>query len=204
MPRIRLLFSKSGFASFISHQDLPELFSRSARRAGLVCEWTQGFSPHPRLVLGPPLPMSVQGEMEPAEFWFERWGEDSLARWNEKLIEGLRLTQAREVEGISLIKLCEAAGYRVAVRGGANLGAVASALESALDNGGNLLLMRVEEDSITLCVRDIERNSAAFFVRTLRESAIIGGWHDLSISRLGVGGWNAAEQRVFPLLEVAS
>ena len=202
MPRIRLVFSKSGFASFISHQDLPELFSRAARRAGLVCEWTQGFSPHPHLVIGPPLPMGVQGDLEPAEFWFEQWGEDSLDRWNDKLIEGLKLIRAKEVDGPSLAKLCEAAAYRIAVRGEVNLTSVASGLKSAFEGGDSLLFMRVDADAITLCVRDIERCSAAFFVRGLKENAIIDGWQDLSMTRFCVGKWNAAEQKIDPLVKV--
>lgn len=201
MPRIRLVFSKSGFASFISHQDLPELFSRAARRAELVCEWTQGFSPHPHLVIGPPLPMSVQGEQEPAEFWFEQWGEDSLARWNEKLIDGLELLRAKEVDGLSLAKLCEAAEYRIAVRGKTNLTAVASGLKAIMGSGDNLLFMQEDSDAVTLCVKDIERCSAAFFVRGLTENAIIEGWRDLSMTRLCVGKWNAAKHKIDPLVE---
>lgn len=202
MSRIRLVFSKTGFASFISHQDLPELFSRAARRAGLVCEWTQGFSPHPHLVIGPPLPMGVQGGLEPAEFWFEQWGEDSLDRWNEKLIEGLKLIRAKEVDGPSLAKLCEAATYRIAVRGGKkiSLADVASGLKTVFECGESLLSMQVDADTITLCVRDIERCSAAFFVRGLKENAIIDGWQDLSMVRFCVGKWNTAEQKVDPLV----
>ena len=203
MPRIRLVFSKSGFASFISHQDLPELFSRAARRAGLICEWTQGFSPHPHLVIGPPLPMSVQGEQEPAEFWFEQWDGDSLARWNEKLIDGLTLIRAKEVDGLSLAKLCEAAEYRIAVRGKVSLEDVVSGLKTMLDGGDNLLCMRAGADALTLCVKDIERCSAAFFVRGLTENGIIEGWRDLLMTRLCVGKWNAAEQKVDPLVESA-
>ena len=64
MPRIRIIFEKKGWITFLNHLDLPVLFSRAARRAGLSQEFTQGFSPHPHISLGPALAAGVEGVQE--------------------------------------------------------------------------------------------------------------------------------------------
>ncbi|MDD4837021.1 MAG: TIGR03936 family radical SAM-associated protein, partial [Dethiosulfovibrio sp.] len=70
MARVRILFSKRGPFCFIRHVDLPQIFSRSARRADLEIEQTEGFSPHPKISLGPALPVGVVACAEPGEIWF--------------------------------------------------------------------------------------------------------------------------------------
>ena len=85
MPRIRIIFEKKGWITFLNHQDLPVLFSRAARRAGLSQEFTEGFSPHPRISLGPALAAGVVGSNEPADFWFNVWDSSCAEKWNEKL-----------------------------------------------------------------------------------------------------------------------
>lgn len=190
MPRIRIDFSKTGLASFISHQDLPELFSRAARRAGLCAEWTQGFSPHPRLVLGPPLPMGVEGYHEIADFWFENWGTESLAVWDKKMIEGITLLRGNPVEGVALAKLCTAAHYKIAARSKEKQVLIASRLKEALSEGGVLLHSALGDDSVDLIVSDIEKASVGSFVRILKESQLIEGWHELYSRRVGVGRWD--------------
>ncbi len=57
----RLVYSKEGLIKFISHLDLIRLWQRAFRRAGLPIEMSQGFSPHPIISFGPPLPVGVAG-----------------------------------------------------------------------------------------------------------------------------------------------
>ena len=71
MNRIRFIFEKRGFACFVRHVELPQLFGRIARRAGLRVGLTQGMSPHPHIVMGPALPVGVISLYETAEIWFE-------------------------------------------------------------------------------------------------------------------------------------
>ena len=79
--------------------DMPNLFSRAAKRAGLEQEYTQGYSPRPRTSFGPPLAIGVEGENEPAEFWFANWDENSQNKWNDNLPEGIKILKSAEVEG---------------------------------------------------------------------------------------------------------
>jgi len=55
----RLRFAKLGRAAFLGHLDLVRLLARSLRRAHLPLAVTRGFSPKPRLVFGPALPLGV-------------------------------------------------------------------------------------------------------------------------------------------------
>ena len=91
MSRIRIIFEKRGLFTFVNHMDLPVVFSRAARRAGLTQEFTQGFSPHPRISLASPLAIGVDGLAEPADFWFAEWDSGSSLRWSAMLPEGLKI-----------------------------------------------------------------------------------------------------------------
>ena len=104
MSRIRIIFRKSGWITFVNHMDLPTALSRAARRAGLSQEFTQGYSPHPHISLGPPLAIGVEGRAEAAEFWFNQWDESSAAKWNLCLPEGIEILRYREVDGPALAK----------------------------------------------------------------------------------------------------
>lgn len=57
MSEYRLLFSKEGTASYISHLDLLRTFQRAFIRSGMVIRHSNGFHPHP--VMSFVLPLSV-------------------------------------------------------------------------------------------------------------------------------------------------
>jgi hypothetical protein len=204
MTRIRIHFAKTGYACFISHLDLPMLFSRAARRAGLVPELTQGFSPHPRLVLCPPLPVGTVGVNEPADFWFAEWGEGTLARWRDFLPRGIDITDAREIADDntpSLNKLCTAASYMFEPLAGADPEAIADILESALRENGAFLAASVTPGAVLVASCDLERSGLSFMVKRLAESGAVSGWGGLAITRMAVGSWNEEAGRVISLTE---
>jgi hypothetical protein len=201
MPRVRIHFCKGGYASFISHLDLPMLFSRAAARAGLRMEMTQGFSPHPRLALGPPLPVGVVGLNEPADFWFAEWDGDSLTKWRRRLPEGIGISSAVPADGVSLNKLCGAASYIIEPRGDAPLSGIAGAIEATLRDGGALLSVCVLGGEVRVSSSELERCGPSRMVRDLVSSGLISGWGDLSIVRAAVGRWDPDGMRVIPLTE---
>ena len=57
MNKLRLLFSKTGRAKYISHLDLMSTMRRAFLRAGITLEYSKGFNPHPYLSAA--LPLSV-------------------------------------------------------------------------------------------------------------------------------------------------
>jgi radical SAM-linked protein len=60
----RLFYSKGDALRFLGHLDLVKLFHRAFLIAGIPIAYSNGFSPHPRISFGPPLPLGVTGERE--------------------------------------------------------------------------------------------------------------------------------------------
>ncbi|MER3420132.1 MAG: hypothetical protein C4290_06235 [Chloroflexota bacterium] len=62
--RMRVTFARGEPLRYISHLDLMRFWERALRRAGLQVAYTEGFSPHPQISLGAPLPVGTTGEAE--------------------------------------------------------------------------------------------------------------------------------------------
>jgi hypothetical protein len=204
MPRVRIFFSKGGRALFVPHVDLPILFARAARRAGIGMEYTQGFSPHPKTEFGPPLPVGVAGADEPAEFWLAEWRTESLGRWAGVMPDGFALTSAREVSGQSLSKLCRDASYTVRFRNGTSPCAAVPVLEREFASLGTLMSLGADGDAVNISVTDLERSGASKMVKALTAAGLASGWPDMVIRRTAVGRMDEARGRVIPLREEES
>ena len=59
-----LRFTKTGPARFLSHHDVARAWERAVRRAGVPLSYSRGFTPRPRVVFGPPLPVGAEGLRE--------------------------------------------------------------------------------------------------------------------------------------------
>lgn len=68
MLRIRLLFSKTGRAKYISHLDLMRTFQRVFLRAGVKLRHTEGFNPHPYMTFALPLSVGIESVCEMLDF----------------------------------------------------------------------------------------------------------------------------------------
>ena len=68
MSEYRLLFSKEGTASYISHLDLLRTFQRAFIRSGLVIRHSNGFHPHPVMSFVLPLSVGQQSTCELLDF----------------------------------------------------------------------------------------------------------------------------------------
>ncbi len=64
MRDFRVTFSKVGPLIFISHLDLAHTFVRALNRARIPLRYSEGFSPHPKLVFALPLSVGMAGENE--------------------------------------------------------------------------------------------------------------------------------------------
>jgi len=201
MHRIRIIFEKRGWFTFVNHMDLPNIFARAARRAGLKPEYTQGFSPHPHMSLGPALAISVEGLEEPAEFWFEDWSEGSAELWSAQLPEGLAILKWGELpEGTGLAKFATAAQYNIQLVNGKMPENAKPLLEEAVKKIAPLWFSKEEDGVITLIVGELNRCGASLFVKTLQEAGIIDSWGGLYMVRNRVGSWDEAAQTMLPLL----
>lgn len=201
--RIRIHFSKTGYACFISHIDLPMLFGRAARRAELRAELTQGFSPHPRLALASPLPVGVAGLCEPADFWFDNWNESSLKKWRASLPEGIDIIHAEETSGISLHKLCSAASYTFELLSDISAYDASIALKSAMNKLDAFLKVDFTDKKVLLSVKNIEQGGASYMVKSLIAVSAVEDWSDLRVTRTSIGRWDSDKERVVSLMEEA-
>jgi radical SAM family uncharacterized protein len=139
--RLRVRYAKTDDLRFASHLDITRCIQRALRRSGLEVCYSEGFSPHPRVSFGPPLPLGVSGG---GEYFDAALGAKPASGWleamNAALPPGLRALDGRVMpaHGPSLVTLLNAAEYRVLVldcdsetgRG------LAEALESAFGEGG--------------------------------------------------------------------
>lgn len=69
--RYRITFSKNEAMRFTSHLDLFSTLERTLRRANLPVEYSQGFTPRPKMNLASALPLGYTSECEQAEFWLK-------------------------------------------------------------------------------------------------------------------------------------
>jgi len=64
VKRFRLRYTKEGRLRFLSHLELMSVIVRAFARAGIAVEYSKGFHPHPRIAMGPALPVGVAGITE--------------------------------------------------------------------------------------------------------------------------------------------
>lgn len=68
MTTIRVWFTKTGEASYISHLDLQRVMGRAMRRAGLPVWYSLGFNPHIYMTFALPLSLGQESEVESVDF----------------------------------------------------------------------------------------------------------------------------------------
>lgn len=66
--KLRMRFSKTGTAKYISHLDLISTMIRVMRRAGIELKYSEGFNPHPYLSVALPLPVGCGSTCELMDF----------------------------------------------------------------------------------------------------------------------------------------
>lgn len=91
---LRMLFSKTGNAVWISHLDTMRLFQRAFKRCGFHLKHTQGFNPRPSVSIALPLSVGVESlcelldfELEDSEFTCL----DIMEKLNCSLIDGIHV-----------------------------------------------------------------------------------------------------------------
>ena len=98
MDKMRLLFSKTGRAVYISHLDLMRTLTRAFLRADCRLKYSEGFNPHPSISIALPLSVGAESECEILDF---RMLEDMepaeiLERLKKQLPEGIEAIEVYE------------------------------------------------------------------------------------------------------------
>ena len=116
--RYRVRYLKGEPMRFTSHLDTTRCIQRGLRRAEVPVCFSSGFSPHPRVSLGPPLPLGVLGESEFFDVFLSRSpSRDWLSRLSSAMPEGMKMLEAKMIplHSPSLMKSIGAAEYQVVI-----------------------------------------------------------------------------------------
>ena len=115
MKSVRIMFSKTGRAKYVSHLDLVRAMTRAVRRADIPLWYTEGFNRHPYLTFAAPLSLGYEGLRETMDI---RMADDFpfdelVKRLNAVLPEGLVAISAADV--VAKAGDLAAAEYRLTV-----------------------------------------------------------------------------------------
>ena len=93
---IRMHFSKTGRARFISHLDLNRTMTRALRRAGVPIWYTEGFNKHPYVTFTAPLSLGYEGLRECMDLRLlqDIPSDELVKRMNAVMPEGLAVIDA--------------------------------------------------------------------------------------------------------------
>ena len=214
MTRVRLTFSKRGRACFIPHIALPTIFSRGGNRAGIPFELSEGFTPRPRISLGPELSVGVPALFEPFEVRLSSWDPAMEGEWNACLPEGFALTGSVEITALpgtpgarALSRWCEGASCLLALRKGVEgKDRIPGCLENLVRREELLFFEEVPglPGGFFRCImKDPSRRGPGMLVKALAEEGIVRGWPEVFLLREAVGTLgsfsSSGAPRVLPL-----
>lgn len=119
VARYRITFAKTGDTRWLSHRQVMDLLERGFRAVEAPVRFTEGFNPHIRLSMGPPLPVGFEGLAE--QFDVDCTAcltEAVLQQVNTVLPQGLQLLSARPLlpEEATLGKSVRSCRYRVVLK----------------------------------------------------------------------------------------
>jgi len=91
--RCRVRYAKRQPLRFLSHLDVVRSLVRALAISGLPVAFSQGFNPHPKLSLGPPLPVGATGDSEFVDIEFTRavGAEEIRSRLSPGLPDGIEI-----------------------------------------------------------------------------------------------------------------
>ena len=191
MSRIRFSFARKIELAYVSHLDQVRLFLRALSRSRLPIAYSQGFNPHPRLILALPLPLGVTADEEYGEIFFseEILPEQFLSALKVQMPAAIELTGAVVVDpgAPSLASLVGAALYRAALRadhaGLVDQPALQAALDRLLAKDEILMQRKSKKNKITytnvrpfILEAALETNRAGLFtINMLLQAGSQGG-----------------------------
>lgn len=100
MDKLRLLFTKTGRAVYISHLDLMRTLTRAFLRADCRLKYSEGFNPHPNISIALPLSVGAESVCEILDFKMaeEMAPDEILERLKKQLPEGIEALEVYESE----------------------------------------------------------------------------------------------------------
>jgi radical SAM superfamily enzyme YgiQ (UPF0313 family) len=127
--RYRFLFQKRGRERFLSHLETLGVIQRALRRSELPVQYTGGFNPHPRLSMGPSLPVGFEGIREFFDVELSSPADVSPSDFEGLLPGGIGVIDVRGPFARTSAKLPPEARYRYLIRFDHLVSALAAARE---------------------------------------------------------------------------
>ena len=196
MTRTRFIYSKRHGACFVPHIALAQIFSRSARRAGLELEMTQGFSPRAKISFGPELPAGVAALNECVDMFFQDLNNNTLLDdMNNSLPEGFNISRVifPDEDSPSLGKLCRHAEYLLR---SSNL-----TCEDLIQHAKNfysdsIIKSELQDSWSRIILSEPAQNPIGGLVKHMISENILNGWHEINIVRVSIGKYNYESDKV--------
>lgn len=121
LSRMRVVFDVGEPLKYISHLDLFRAWERTLRRALVPLAYSQGFNPHPRLVIALPLPVGCTGAREVIDVFLDEplTPDRLLELLGPALPAGVGIVSAQEVpvRDPALPTLISGMDYRLTLEG---------------------------------------------------------------------------------------
>lgn len=111
MDKLRLLFSKTGRAVYISHLDLMRTLTRAFLRAECRLKYSEGFNPHPQISIALPLSVGAESVCEIMDFKLieDKDPREILDALSKQLPEGIEAmgvySSERKVKELKWLKI---------------------------------------------------------------------------------------------------
>lgn len=135
MRNVRVWFTKTGRAKYISHLDINRCMTRAVRRAELPLWYTEGYNPHPYMTFSLPLPLGVESLCESMDIRIEDesfTNEMVKAQLDAVMPEGLRVQQVND--RVRKAKEIAYAEYRMCITASEPADAVIDRLRGAIES----------------------------------------------------------------------
>ncbi len=100
MEKLRVVYSKSKEAVFLSHLDLVRIFGQALQRANISIEYSKGYNPKPELTFAHPLSVGIESTGEIAEIILSEYVEIPyfIKQMNQALPSGITVLAAEYVD----------------------------------------------------------------------------------------------------------
>lgn len=119
MSKYILKYNKTGYLKYISHLDLMRLFHRAFKRADIKLKYSNGYNPHPKMVIAQPLSLGYESTAEYLEIdtWDDFDQDIILKRLNNILPNGIVIKTCKNLANFSktLAALVEYAEYQIKI-----------------------------------------------------------------------------------------
>jgi radical SAM family uncharacterized protein/radical SAM-linked protein len=116
--KIRITFSKTGPAKYLSHLELVRAFVRAFKRAGVTLVYSKGYHPMPKLSFAAALPVGLESLHETLEVQVHGSGLQTLKeRIGEQLPSGLDIKALQVLDRDAGSLKCKEIHYEISLQG---------------------------------------------------------------------------------------